>query len=221
MREPDPLSTVPGSPGLWRQINSDASPAATPRPAIFLDRDGVVVAETNYLHRIEDMEVLSGAAETIRLCNASRIPVILVTNQSGVGRGYYGWPEFAAIQEALSRHLATADAHFDMVLACAYHAEGKPPYDRAGHAWRKPGPGMIHDAATALNLDLARSWIIGDSASDIEAGKNAGLAGGIHLLSGHGTRDREKSLTFADAGFNVIVEPGIGAAGHIHARLVT
>ena len=80
---------------------------------------------------------------------------------------------------------------------------------------------MIHDAATALNLDLARSWIIGDSASDIEAGKNAGLAGGIHLLSGHGTRDREKSLTFADAGFNVIVEPGIGAAGHIHARLVT
>ena len=85
MREPDPLSTVPGSPGLWRQINSDASPAATPRPAIFLDRDGVVVAETNYLHRIEDMEVLSGAAETIRLCNASRIPVILVTNQSGVG----------------------------------------------------------------------------------------------------------------------------------------
>jgi D-glycero-D-manno-heptose 1,7-bisphosphate phosphatase len=199
---------------LWRQILRAAPESGNQsRPALFLDRDGVVVEEVNYLHRIEDMRLVPGAAAVIRTCNDNRIPVILVTNQSGIGRGHYGWAEFAALQAALAERLAAAGAGFDMVLACAYHQAAKPPYAIAGHDWRKPGPGMLCEAASALRLDLAQSWIVGDAASDIEAGRNAGLAGSLHVLSGHGTRDRDAALALAEPGYQVHTATDIGDAG--------
>jgi D-glycero-D-manno-heptose 1,7-bisphosphate phosphatase len=185
------------------------------RPALFLDRDGVVVEEVGYLHRIEDLRLISGAAALIHACNTSRIPVILVTNQSGIGRGYYGWAEFAALQDALLAQLTADGAHFDMVLACAYHPAAKPPYAVAGHDWRKPGPGMLCAAANALGLDLARSWIVGDTASDIAAGRNAGLAGGLHVLSGHGAAQREAALGLSGDGFDVLGAADIAGAGQL------
>jgi D-glycero-D-manno-heptose 1,7-bisphosphate phosphatase len=161
--------------GLWWQIER-----ATARncPALFLDRDGVVVADTGYLGRPEDLRMMDGAASTIARCNALSIPVVLVTNQSGIARGYYDWDGFRAVQAALSAELAAAGAHLDAVLACAYHADGKAPLRSVDHPWRKPNPGMILAAADRMNLDLSRSWIIGDSVSDIAAGAAAGLAGG-------------------------------------------
>ncbi len=84
---------------------------------------------------------------------------------------------------------------------------------------RKPGPGMLCEAAAALRLDLARSWIIGDAASDIEAGRNAGLAGGLHVLSGHGARDREAALGLAESGFQVHAAKNIADAGVTMERL--
>ncbi len=188
-------------PGLWCQRVSP--PAETPRAALFLDRDGVLLEEINYLHKVEDMRIIEGSAESIRLANELGIAVVIVTNQSGVGRGYYGWPEFGAVQTALLDVLDRKKAYVDMVLACAYHADAQEPYAVPDHPWRKPRPGMIHAAEKALSLNLSQSWIVGDSASDLEAARTAGLAGGLHVATGHGTRDRDKALALATDTFDV------------------
>ena len=187
--------------GLWAEALSP--PRAPPVPALFLDRDGVLVEEVGYLSRPEDVAAMAGAAEVVAACNAANVPVALVTNQSGVGRALYGWPDFAAVQARLADLLAAAGAKLDGVFACAYHAEAQGAFAIAGHPWRKPGDGMLHAAAEALGLDLAGSWMVGDTASDIAAARRAGLAGGVHLLTGHGRAEREAALALADAGYPV------------------
>ena len=196
-------------PGLWHQRLSNDTQAG---PALFLDRDGVLVEEINYLHRVEDMQVISGAPAAVRQANEIGLPVVVVTNQSGVGRGYYDWRAFAALQQALVAAFAAEGARFDMVLACAYHADGQAPYAVPDHPWRKPGPGMLQAAAETLSLDLARSWIVGDTASDIAAGRNAVLAGGAHVLTGHGTRDRDVARALATPDFAVKTAADLAAA---------
>ncbi len=167
-------------PGLWCETGAaDWAGAA----ALFLDRDGVIVADTGYLGRAEDVRLLDGAAAAVSRCNALGIPVVVVTNQSGIARGYYDWSGFRAVQTALTSMLADAGAHLDAVLACAYHAEGKEPLRIAAHPWRKPQPGMIVAAAERMNLDLSRSWIVGDKADDLATGAAAGLAGGTLLAA--------------------------------------
>jgi D-glycero-D-manno-heptose 1,7-bisphosphate phosphatase len=166
--------------GLWCQIDCAA---AAGRPALFLDRDGVVVADTHYLGRPEDLRMIEGAAAAIARCNALQIPVVLVTNQSGIARGYYDWEGFRAVQAALVADLTAAGAHLDAVLACAYHAEGRESLRVADHPWRKPNPGMILAAGGRMDLDLPRSWIVGDTVHDLAAGMAAGLAGGTLLAA--------------------------------------
>jgi D-glycero-D-manno-heptose 1,7-bisphosphate phosphatase len=167
-------------PGLW--CDTGAADWAF-CPALFLDRDGVIVADTGYLGRAEELRLLDGAAGAIACCNGLRIPVVVVTNQSGIARGYYEWSGFHAVQTALCAALAAAGARLDAVLACAYHGDGKEPLRRAAHPWRKPRPGMILAAAERMNLDLSRSWIVGDKAADLITGTAAGLAGGTLLGS--------------------------------------
>jgi D-glycero-D-manno-heptose 1,7-bisphosphate phosphatase len=198
--------------GLWWQIDYTAAEA---RPALFLDRDGVVVADTRYLGRPQDLRMMDGAAGAIARCNALNIPVVLVTNQSGIARGYYDWDGFRAVQAALSSALAAAGAHLDAVLACAYHAEGKAALRSLDHPWRKPNPGMIFAAADRMHLDLSRSWIIGDSVSDIAAGRAARLAGGTLLAAADELR-REAQLLANDR-FIVESAPDLAVAV---ARLV-
>jgi D-glycero-D-manno-heptose 1,7-bisphosphate phosphatase len=166
--------------GLWCQIEYAT---ARNQGALFLDRDGVVVADTRYLGSPEHLRMMEGAALAIARCNALNVPVVLVTNQSGIARRYYDWEGFRAVQATLSAALDAAGAHLDAVLACAYHAEGAPPLRGVNHPWRKPNPGMILAAAERMNVDLSRSWIIGDSVSDITAGAAAGLAGGTLLTA--------------------------------------
>ncbi len=185
--------------GLWAEALSP--PRAPPVPALFLDRDGVLVEEVNYLSRPEDVALIAGAAQVVAACNAAKVPVALVTNQSGVGRGLYGWEDFAAVQARLIETLA--GARLDGVFACAYHAEGRGALAIAGHPWRKPGDGMLRAAAEALGLDLAASWMVGDKASDIAAGRRAGLAGGVHVLTGHGRAERRAALALAAPGYPV------------------
>ena len=202
---------LPADPGLWHQIVNDPRiDDSGPRPALFLDRDGVIVDEVNYLHRIEDVRLIDGAAETIRACNDADIPAVIVTNQSGVGRGYYRWEDFAAVQAHILALLDAEGAHIDMVLACAYHGNGLPPYDITDHPWRKPNPGMLMAAADALGLDLTRSWIVGDTATDIAAGAAAGLAGGVHVLTGHGHREREKVMMINSRNYDKRMAATIG-----------
>src|SRR5580704_19661162 len=186
-------------PGLWCEINP-APPSG--RGTLFLDRDGVIVADTHYLHRVENLCMIAGAATAISRCNALGIRVVVVTNQAGIGRGYYGWDDFRAVQSALAAELASAGAHLDAVLACAYHGEGREPLRVADHPWRKPNPGMILEAASRTKLDLARSWIVGDRAHDLAAGAAAGLAGGTLLAADGGERQAASRL----AGARFVVE---------------
>lgn len=151
------------------------------RPALFLDRDGVVVEDCRYLSRASDLALLPGAAGVIAQANRLGIPVVEVTNQSGIGRGYYGWNEFVEVEEALARELAAAGAHLDAVLACPQFPD---------HPARKPRPGMLLAARDLLALDLQRSWIVGDKLDDLLAGAQAGLCGGLHVLTGQGHAHR-------------------------------
>ena len=195
--------------GLWCEIcRKDVGGG----PALFLDRDGVVVEDTQYLGRAEDLRLLPGSPTAIGRCNQLGIPVVLVTNQSGIGRGYYDWSAFRAVQTALTDQLAAQGAHFDAVLACAYHEEGREPFRILNHSWRKPKPGMLYEAAKRMSLRLADSWIIGDHATDIEAGVAAKLAGGVLLSGEHPGVDSDLVQSLAPADFTVEVSIGLEPA---------
>lgn len=159
------------------------------KPCLFLDRDGVLVEETHYLHRIEDVVLISGVAEAIANANALGVPVVMVTNQAGIGRGYYSWRDFERVQQHIIEACASVGARWDMVLACAYHGEGIAPYRLDGHSWRKPQPGMLLEAARVLKIDVSRSHIVGDTLADLQAGVEAGLSGGTLVMTGHGERE--------------------------------
>ncbi|MCR9135635.1 MAG: HAD family hydrolase [Alphaproteobacteria bacterium] len=178
--------------GLYSKRVTDQDFAG--QPCLFLDRDGVIVEDTHYLHRVQDIEFIPELPKAIERANHAGIAVVIVTNQAGIGRGYYGWPEFEKVQGAILKHLSDAHGNVDMVLACAYHADALGSFGIADHPWRKPKPGMLMEAANTLGIDLANSFIVGDSISDLEAGSAAGLRRGTLVMTGHGKREySEKS----------------------------
>ncbi|NQV48124.1 MAG: HAD family hydrolase [Rhodospirillaceae bacterium] len=207
--------------GIFTQVLAPPN-GHTKRPALFLDRDGVVVAESHYLYRVEDVALIPGAAETIAKANKRGIPVVFVTNQAGIGYGYFEWQSFYAVQDKILTELTAAGAHIDGVYACPFHVKGKPPYDHPDHPARKPNPGMLLFAGEDLSIDLNSSWIIGDRAGDIEAGLNAGLAGGIHVLTGHGSIDgeRDDALALASKSFKALAAPSIAEASDLIDLLI-
>jgi D-glycero-D-manno-heptose 1,7-bisphosphate phosphatase len=191
-------------PGLWYEVYSGSQYSAG-RPALFLDRDGVVVEDTQYLGRAQDVRMLAGAGEAITRCNTLGIPVVLVSNQSGIARGLYDWSGFAAVQAAIASALSQSGARIDAVFACAHHADGNAPLNIVDHPWRKPNPGMIIAAAERMKLDLAHSWIAGDRASDMAAGKAAGLAGGILISQRADDVERAAAMQLRSGEFRVDV----------------
>ncbi len=191
------------SDGIWcRSFATAGADGAAGRPALFLDRDGVVVEEVHFLQRPEDVRLVPGAAGVIAAAQRRGIAVVLTTNQSGIARGLFGWEAFAAVQARLEALLAAEGAAFDMVLACPFHPEGDPPYRRE-HPCRKPQPGMLLRAAERLGLDLGASWAVGDRARDLEAGRRAGCAGGLHVLTGHGAGERAAARRLEATDFQV------------------
>jgi D-glycero-D-manno-heptose 1,7-bisphosphate phosphatase len=188
------------SEGVWCQIFQRP---ARDRPALFLDRDGAVVEETGYLRRVEDIAIISGAAEVISAANQQNIPVVMITNQSGIGRGYYSWTDFKSVQDAIVSSLAARGARIDAVYACAHHPEAKGFLAHPDHPARKPNPGMLLQAASDLALDLKASWLVGDKAHDIEAAKRAGIAGALHVATGYGTAERQHAAKLAGPKFAV------------------
>ncbi|MBM3565736.1 MAG: HAD family hydrolase [Alphaproteobacteria bacterium] len=202
------------SEGIWCEVVRPARDK-TARPALFLDRDGVVIEEVHYLSDPGKARLVPGAAAIIAAANRQGVPVVLVTNQSGIGRGYYGWDSFAAVQKAVVALLAQAGAVLDAVYACPFHADGVAPFRHPDHPARKPNPGMMMRAGRDLRLDLARSWVVGDRANDLDAAKRAGMRGGVHVLTGHGTDEgeRAKAQALADGRFMVETAPGIAEAG--------
>lgn len=161
--------------GLWVELRTPQSPVSDLKPALFLDRDGVINEDTHYVGKPEDVRILPNIGNLIHAANKSGWPVIIITNQSGIGRGYFRWQDFQAVQKKIYDELSCYQATINMVIACAYHHEARKPYLFHNHPMRKPGPGMLFRAAEVLSIDLSRSILIGDRSSDIQAGFNAGL----------------------------------------------
>jgi D-glycero-D-manno-heptose 1,7-bisphosphate phosphatase len=145
------------------------------RPAAFLDRDGVINVDHGYTFRPEALQLTPTAAEGIRLLNAAGYLVIVVTNQSGVARGYYGTAEVEAFHDHMQAALATEGARIDAFYYCAYHPDGTVAAFAREHEDRKPGAGMLLRAMADLPIDPARSFLIGDKQSDADAAAKAGI----------------------------------------------
>lgn len=164
-------------PGLWvERIGGRVFPARS--PALFLDRDGTINVDTDYPSDPAEIELRQQMLPAIAAANRAGIPVVMVTNQSGVARGYFGWDVFAAVNGRVLDLLRGQGVSVDMVLACAYHEAGVGPLAVADHPMRKPNPGMLIEAGRRLDLDLQRSLMVGDKLADMQAGQRAGLAQG-------------------------------------------
>lgn len=196
--------------GIWRQVLRPR-PAGRLAPALFLDRDGTIVEEVGHLCRPQDVRLVRGSAALVAAANRANVPVVIVSNQSGIGRRLFDWGDFAAVQHRMLELLAAEGATIDAVFACPHHAEAEPPWQRADHPARKPNPAMLRDAAQMLPIALHDSWIVGDRASDLSAGRNAGLCGGLLVLSA--TVDQPGELrgaqTLASTSFRVFVTPSL------------
>ncbi len=199
---------------VWAEWRSPARPA----PALFLDRDGVIVEDIGHLQSVDEIRLIPGVEQVIAEANRRGIHVVVVTNQSGIGQGLFRWRDFELVQNHILEQLAVADAHVDAVLACPFHARGEGPYIHRDHPTRKPNPGMLLKAASALGIDLARSWIVGDRATDMAAGRNAGIAGALHVLTGAGAEERDLALAEARAEFEVRPVDSVVGALEVLAR---
>ncbi|RWP36367.1 MAG: HAD family hydrolase [Mesorhizobium sp.] len=180
------------APGLWvERIGISVFPAGT--PALFLDRDGTINVDTDYPSDPADIVLREDIAPVIAAANRAGIPVVVVTNQSGIARGYFDWSVFANVNGRVLELLRNQGVFVDMVLACAYHEAGSGPLAIAEHPMRKPNPGMLIEAAGRLRLDLQRSLIVGDKPADMEAGRRAGLSRGW-LIDGDASSERGFSV---------------------------
>lgn len=161
------------------------------RPCLLLDRDGVVVEEVNYLHRVDDLAIIESAPITVRRARSAGYNVGLVTNQSGIGRGYFSWDQFLSTQSELERRLQNDGAELDFVIACPFHPDAAlKPYRHPSHPWRKPKPGMITFALSTYNSPIDKCALVGDCLTDLLAGETAGLSSLFHVLTGHGNKER-------------------------------
>lgn len=156
----------------------------TPTPAVFLDRDGVLVEETGYLHRPEDVQIIPRIQKALQKLTQASYATVVVTNQAGIARGYYAWDAYEETQAFIDQQIHPVT--FDGVWACGYHPDGSGPF-ATDHSFRKPNPGMILDAAAEMNLDLRQSWMVGDKTIDIQAAIGAKLAGAILVRTGYGS----------------------------------
>lgn len=166
--------------------------------AVFLDRDGVINEELGYLHDPEDIHLIAGSASAIHRINELSIPVIVVSNQSGVARGYFLESHVGKFNDALSQELKKENARIDKFYYCPHHPEGRGSYMKNCDC-RKPRHGLLLQASLDFNVDLKRCVVIGDKASDIGAGVSAGCQT-VLVMTGHG----EKEL----ASWNQPFQPG-------------
>jgi D-glycero-D-manno-heptose 1,7-bisphosphate phosphatase len=145
------------------------------KKAVFLDRDGTINVERGFVHRIEDFEFVDGAAELIGRLNREGYLVVVVTNQSGVARGLYTEEDVKVLHRYIDRELAKSEAHIDRFYYCPHHPEAPLSNYRKNCACRKPKPGLLLQAIAELDIDPEVSYMIGDRARDICAGKRAGI----------------------------------------------
>lgn len=160
------------------------------RPAVFLDRDGTINEQMGYINHISRFQLLPGIEDAIRRLNDLHIPVIVVTNQSGLARGYFPSALLDRVHKKMEKQLAAAGAHVDGIYICPHHPEAKEEKYRIDCNCRKPKTGLLEQAAVELNIDLTASFVVGDRWSDIRCGKAVG-ASSILVLTGYGRGDAE------------------------------
>ena len=160
------------------------------RRAIFMDRDGTVCDEVGYVNHVDRIRLLPRSAEAIRRANAAGFQTIVVTNQAGVARGYFDEDLIHEVHDEIRRRLAEHEARVDAIYYCPHHPEvGTAPYRQACDC-RKPLPGMFHRARDEMGIDLERSYVVGDSMRDVEAGRRVG-ATTVLVLTGYGRGERD------------------------------
>jgi D-glycero-D-manno-heptose 1,7-bisphosphate phosphatase len=156
------------------------------RRAVFLDRDGTVNVERGYVHRPSDFDFIPGAPEAIRLLRDAGFLVIVISNQSGVARGYYSEEDVAALHRHMDRELGDAGTEVDAYYFCPHHPEKGVGKYLIDCGCRKPLPGMLLQAAEDFSLDLSRSYVVGDKVSDVDSALKAGAIPFL-VETGHGT----------------------------------
>jgi len=170
------------------------STLAVPQRAVFLDRDGTLIKEVNTqgLHRIDQLELLPGVAEAIHELNHAGLRAVMITNQPVVAKGFVTEAGVQQIHNKLETLLGRERAFLDRIYYCPHHPEkgfpGERPELKIDCACRKPKPGMVLQARRDLNIDLGRSWFIGDTTTDVQTARNAGVKS-ILLRTGHSGRD--------------------------------
>ncbi|MEM7508230.1 MAG: HAD family hydrolase [Pseudomonadota bacterium] len=163
------------------------APSPALRPAAFLDRDGTVIELVHHLTDPADVRLIPGAGEAIARLNAAGIAVVIVTNQSVIGRGKLTEAGLEDVHAEMTRQLAPHGARVDGLYHCPVAPKIKDPRV-IEHPDRKPGPGMLLRAAQEMALDLSRSVMVGDTISDMLAGRNAGCAASVLVRTGYGDR---------------------------------
>jgi histidinol-phosphate phosphatase family protein len=165
------------------------------RVGILLDRDGAIIVDHGYVGSIDRVEMIEGSAEAVAAFNRAGIPVAVITNQSGVARGFFGTDDVKKVHQHIGERLADHGAHVDLFLFCPYHPEGTvQPFARHSPD-RKPAPGMALAAAEALDLDLASSWVVGDRAEDMIL---AGAVGATAVFLGSDSSKYPGAWSFPD-----------------------
>jgi len=160
------------------------------RPAVFIDRDGTISEEVGYVNHPSRFRLFPYSGAAIKKLNDCDWLAILVTNQAGVARGYFSEDVIGAVHQQLTSGLAKDNSQLDAIYYCAHHPTvGEPPY-RHDCDCRKPKTGLIDRAAADFEIDLARSWMVGDRYSDIEIARNAVLKSAF-VLSGYGRGEWE------------------------------
>lgn len=152
------------------------------RPVVFLDRDGTLTEYQGFITKPSQLRLVENSCETIRSLRSAGFAIVLITNQSAIGRGMITHEELCGIHSELTDLLAAGNAHLDAIYYCP-EAPTENDETVIESPDRKPGPGMLIQAAEDLNLDLVNSWMVGDRVSDILAGQNAGCCGNILIKS--------------------------------------
>lgn len=169
------MPTLLKRPASWM-----GSLVGTMQAALFLDRDGVINVDHGYVHRHEEFHFMDGIFDVVRVARTHGYRVVVVTNQAGIGRGYYSEKQFRVLTDWMCIRFSEERAPIDRVYFSPYHPTAGQGEYKQDHISRKPRPGMLFQAQRELGIDLAASILIGDKLSDIEAGIAAGV--GRNLL---------------------------------------
>jgi D-glycero-D-manno-heptose 1,7-bisphosphate phosphatase len=172
----------------------ESAPRTGGIPAVFLDRDGTINEEVGYVNHLSRVKLYPGVAEAIRRLNAARVPAIVVTNQSGVARGYFSEELVRKVHERIAQELAAHSARLEAFYYCPHHPDAPIEAYRVVCRCRKPSTGMLEGAAQRFQIDLASSYVVGDSYRDMQLGFNAG-ARTILVLTGYGRGEFEHRIS--------------------------